>query len=57
LPEKIVDSGLKARSEHYLTVKVNDDGQSDMQALLGQWIYVEYSELVAGQLHANIINI
>jgi len=57
LPEKQIDFGLKARSEHYLTVVVSNDDQFDMKSLLGSWIKVEYYDLVDKQLQAKIISV
>ena len=55
LPEKILPTGLKARSEHYLTLKVMTEPDQDQTALLGQWINVEYCGIENGQLLAKRI--
>ena len=54
LPEKVELTGLKARSEHYLTVKVLSES-TDKEALLGRWLKVKYCGLEEGQLIAKAL--
>jgi len=56
LPEKQLDKGLKARSEHYLTVRVLTDDNDDNNAFLGKWLRVKYQGLIDGQLYAEIVS-
>ena len=55
LPEKITQYGLKARSEHYLTVNLVIEEGTDLAPLLGKWIKVRYFSLEDGQLQAKIV--
>ncbi len=54
LPEKIETNGFKARSEHYLTVKVLSENVNK-EALLGHWLKVKYCKLEDGQLIAKAL--
>lgn len=54
LPEKVLSSGLKARSEHYLTVNVLSDDENK-EALLGKWMKIKYCQLNDGQLVAKML--
>ena len=55
LPEKIIAEGLKARSEHYLTVKIDLADNASAKQLLGQWVQVEYIQYKDEQLIAKLI--
>ncbi len=57
LPEKITDNGLKARSEHYLTVNIDlGDDVTDPKKLLGRWVQVECLQYESEQLFAKLIH-
>lgn len=56
LPEKVIQLDFKARSEHYLTVKVlHNSSESNKQVQLGSWLKVQYCGYEDGQLLAKAL--